>query len=251
MLPLTKPTMTFNSKDHTEHDEENNLHDQLPSVEEIRTASHHKSSGPINGTRCRVGRCGEVGIISLIAVLIVTVIGLSVGVAMRGNELQAASAGNTAAGDTDSPAQDLPDFEPREEFVRDWLLDNNVSSAEDMDEAGSAHELARLWIADEDQLRLPIPDSLNSTEGARFVSRYVIALIYATMGGSNWDYQLSFLSEKDVCEWNDIFVAAEGVQGRFFRIGIACNNGIVSTWQMRKYRHDNMCVLKELVCFVY
>jgi len=221
-------------------DEENNVHDQLPSVEDIRMASQQtpsspRSSGP--GGHCRIGRCGEISIITLIAVLIVAVIGLSVGVAKRGDQVDAAqAAGSTALsgdGATSSPAP--APREPRETIVRQWLDANGISDFEDMNEPGSPHLFALLWIANEDELNLPLPDSKDSPEGVRFVSRYVVALIYFMLGGVNWDYQLSFLSEKDVCEWNDIFAAAEGVQGRFFRIGIACNNGIINTWQMRKY----------------
>lgn len=229
--------MTFNGTTN-EGDEESNIHDQLPSVEDIRVASQHSAKPTSPRSNRRIGRCGEVAIISLIAVLIVTVIGLSVGVAKRGNEIDAASSGSTGA--TPAPAP----RDPRDTLVRQWLYANGVSGFDEMTEAGSPHEFAVLWLADTDQLYLPIPDSIDSPEGARFVSRYVVALMYFMLGGENWDYQLSFLSEKDVCEWNDIFVAAEGVQGRFFRIGIACNNGIVNTWQMRK----SMLVLFYMCC---
>jgi hypothetical protein len=119
----------------------------------------------------------------------------------------------------------------RENVVQQWLQTNGVSSLEDMAEPGSPQNLALSWIAVPDKL----PQTLDSPEGARFVSRYVAALLYYALDGSSWDYQLSFLSEQDVCEWNDIIVAAEGVQGQFLRIGLSCDNGIVNTWQMRKY----------------
>lgn len=247
MLPLTQPNMSFangtvenggdvesNNNSHviSPNNNETTSHDQLPSVEEIRVASSRSIKNNNNGRRCRLGRCGEIAVIALIAVLIVTVIGLSVGVAKRGDENTTNQSGITTTGAT--PAPDAP-REPRELLVRQWLDFHQVSSLEDMTTAGSAHKFAVLWLADEDPLYLAIPEAgVDTPEGARFVSRYVTALMYFSLGGDAWDYQLSFLSEKDVCEWNDIFVAAEGVQGRFFRIGMACNNGIVNTWQMRK-----------------
>lgn len=221
-------------------DEENNGHDQLPSVEEIRTASARsmssRSSGP-NKSPCRTSRFGEISIITLIAVLIVTVIGLSVGIAKRGDQVEAATSaasGGTSTSGGAAPTSSPANREPREGDVQQWLYANGVSTWEDMETAGSPHKFALLWIADSDELNLALPDSLDSADGIRFVSRYVAALMFFAMGGETWDYQLSFLSGKDVCEWNDIFVAAEGVQGRFFRIGFACNNGIVNTWQMRE-----------------
>ena len=71
-------------------------------------------------------------------------------------------------------------------------------------------------------------------DGVRFVSRYVSALLYFALDGPNWASQLNFLSEKEICDWNQIYVADGQVEGRFFRIGIACNNGFVNTLQLRK-----------------
>lgn len=247
MLPLTR-----NPDDDIMNGDDDHDHDQLPSVEEIRSASSRSSFGGPSYHHRRIGR--EVAIITIIAILIVTVIGLSVGVAKRGDQVEAATAAsndNNNANGTGTAAP--PEREPREDEVQQWLFANGVSSWDDMQEQGSPHKFAVLWISDSDELNLPLPDSVDSVEGVRFVSRYVAALLFFSLNGSGWDYQLSFLTGKDVCEWNDIFVAAEGVQGRFFRIGLSCNNGIVNTWQMRKYNilytTENIQDIK-LTCFL-
>ena len=223
--------MALNGKEPHHDDEEANIHDQLPSVEDIRMASQRSSPKPSvpSVRRCRIGRCGEISLIALVAILIAAVIGLSIGVANRGDQVAAATAAGSESGAPPATARD-----PREAAVRTFLNDQGISDLDEMSQASSPHKFAVTWIADIDELYLPIPESIESPDGVRFVTRYIVALIFFMMGGELWEHQLSFLSEKDVCEWNDIFVAAQGVQGRFFRIGIACNNGIVNTWQMRK-----------------
>lgn len=237
MLPLTRNPDDDMNGDATHNDDDDAVHDQLPSVEEIRHASSRSSmnSSGRGGGPAKKCRFGEVGIIALVAILIVTVIGLSVGVAKRGDQVEAAVA-NTSSGTSASPPPPPTPRQPREPEFKQWMIEHGISSSADLEKEGSPQKWANYWMADSDQLQLPLPPSVDSPEGVRFVSRYVAALLYYALNGSNWDFNLSFLSVKDVCEWNDIFVAAEGVQGRFFRIGLACNNGIVDTWQMRKYQ---------------
>ena len=216
----------MNRKDFDDPDEEN-IHDQLPSVEEIRAASGATSSG----RRCRMGRAGEIALITLVAVLLVTIIGLSASYAAKDAPAPA------PVSETAPTLVPVP-REPRVDQVIDYLVDNEVSKLADLTAEGTPQQWAVHWLADQDALNVPIPEEMEGgflgPEGVRFVSRYVAALLYFALDGPDWSHPLNFLSEKEICDWNEIFVADGQVEGRFFRVGIACNNGFVNTLQMRK-----------------
>lgn len=221
--------MTLNTKETNLHNpDEESQHDQLPSVDEIRMTASQRSSTS-KTFRCRIGRWGEVVLITLVAALIVVVIGLSVSLSKTNEALSNAPPPTPAV--------------PRAEVVTQFLVENKVSQLEQIMEVGSPQNWAVKWIAEQDAMQLPVPSELLGPDGTNFVSRYVVALLYYALNGSNWSYQLSFLSENDICDWNDIFVAEKGVDGRFFRVGIACNNGIVTTVQLRTYSNTRMLVL--------
>ena len=199
------------------------VHDQLPSVEEIRMSSQRSNSSS-SSSGFRIGRCGEVALITLAAVFIALIVGLAVGLSKR-----------EPPNSTAAPAVDPTPEEPRVDQVIDFLSSQGVSDHAKLQEAGSPQNWAVKWLSDEDTLYLPLPNSTKTLGGVQFVTRYVAALIYHSLGGPNWEHQLKFLSESETCEWSSIDVSAQGQEGRFFRVGVACTNGVVNTLQMREY----------------
>ena len=200
------------TKDLDDNLDEENIHGQLPLVEEIRAQRAANTLGPC----CRMGRTGEIALIVLVSVLLVAIIGLSASYATKINP---------------APAN-------RIDLVVDFLINNEVSKLADITTEGSPQQFAANWIANQDALNVPIPEDLEGDalgpDGVRFVSRYVSALLYFALDGPNWSSQLNFLSEKEICDWNLIQVADGQGEGRSFRIGITCNNGFVNTLQMSK-----------------
>jgi hypothetical protein len=205
--------------------DEENKHDQLPSVEEIRASVSQQSRPSTGSRRCRIGATGEIALIIIIASLLVVIIALSVSYS---NNV------NPEPGTVD-PSLTAPTAsrEPRVDEVTDFFVNNNVTKSEDILTIGTPQHWAVHWLSDQDELNVAIPESLEGPDGMRFVSRYVAALLYYALNGSNWSRQLNFLSKMEVCDWNELDVANQQLEGRFFRIGIACNNGFVNTLQLR------------------
>jgi hypothetical protein len=132
----------------------------------------------------------------VVLVLIATIIGLSVGLAKDNKELR----------------------EPRSPEVQEWLIENGISSPNDLNRP--EWQEAVTWIADKDEMHLPIPFNKDSAEGIEFVNRYVAALIYFSMNGENWKYKLNFLSDEDVCQWYTVFTTPSD---RLFKVGASCD----------------------------
>jgi hypothetical protein len=64
-------------------------------------------------------------------------------------------------------------------------------------------------------------------------TRYVAATLYYSLGGAQWVNQHNFLSQNDVCEWNDSLNEDGGK-----RQGIFCTYGAITELTMRKPIHS-------------
>ena len=170
----------------------------------------------------RINRCGEVALITLVAVLIVLIIGLAVGLSQRNDKV------------TETPTVSSSPQESRLDQVIDFLSAQGISSRTDLETLGSPQNWAVKWVSDQDVLHLPFFNTTDTLEGVQFVTRYVLALFYVSLEGPQWTKQLNFLSEHPTCDWNKVEVSEQGQQGRFFRVGVACTNDIVNTLQFRE-----------------
>lgn len=120
--------------------------------------------------------------------------------------------------------------------VQNLLVSEGITEEEDLSRDGYLQAIQ--WIAEQDELSLPIPH--NETEYTRFVTRYTLALLYFVLDGVNWEFQLDFLTPTDYCDWNQIFA---GTSGRVFRFGALCNaDGVVHDLQIRKSISDMLLV---------
>jgi hypothetical protein len=87
-----------------------------------------------------------------------------------------------------------------------YLVDRNVSSASDFEQQYSPQYNAAEWIATEDDASLTIPthnQSLSDAQAYRFVTRYILALLYYATHGENWYDSCHWFSESDVCSWTN------------------------------------------------
>ena len=136
----------------------------------------------------------------------------------------------TTTDETTVPTFDRASFDD----VVIYLAAEEVSSTADLLTEGSPHYLAAMWLASQDRAELEIPnvsrDDPSSTNGYMFVVRYVMALTYFQMDGVNWFYELDFLSDKPVCEWNGLGVESQ-------RAGLLCSNetGLPTNLEFGKY----------------
>lgn len=101
-------------------------------------------------------------------------------------------------------------------------------SGETLNDQNSPQYKALNWIANED----PASMSVGSTPIETISTRYVAAVLYYALGGETWLQQLSFLSQGDICTWNE-----NGVSG------IVCDsNGDVVTLNMSESPRLNTAI---------
>ena len=203
--------------------DEENLHDQLPSVEEIRmsAASTRKSTG---------GGCRPVAMIALVAICILALIlGLSLGV--TGNK---SSAQTPAATDNVATYTQAPTAAPLDRFQATVAFLSTLTDADFSEDSNTPHYQAAYWIAWDDDYQLDIPSQDDTIDTAyEFVERWVVALIYFQMNGQSWDIQFEWLTDTSICDWQQSYPAADGQAHR--KVGLGCSGGRVTDIALRTY----------------
>ena len=87
--------------------------------------------------------------------------------------------------------------------VVDYLVALSISSKTALETPGTPQCDAATWIADDDAFYMPIPPGTNKHN--RFVERYALAVFFYATDGPNWHYNLNFLAPMDHCYWSQIF----------------------------------------------
>jgi len=174
-------------------DEEERVHDQLPTVQEI----HAFPNQNLDETRRRKKKC------ILVSVIIALCVSISVAVPVF---ISAKSSYG-------------PSMDERKKLVLDFL--GTVSSSSDLQKDGSPQQLACAWISLDDPRQLAVPSGINDSRALSFISRYVAAVLYFSSGGSNWSDNFHFLSENNICDWNKFTDGAS--EYALFSLGIVCN----------------------------
>jgi len=111
--------------------------------------------------------------------------------------------------------------------VIEFLTTTGISSSASLSNTASNQYHAAEWLAEVDQLNLPIPSpmTLGTAEGYRYGARYILTLLWFALGGNTWDVQIGFLLEIDACLWNSLvpYQTAAGTT-QLFRTGVYCDN---------------------------
>lgn len=174
-------------------------HDQLPNVDAYKAANNIETRGR------RFKR------IHFIILAVITVVLLAIIVATSKKNKKETS-----------------DLRGRTKEVQEFLFQNEVSTMPELQEVGSPHHLAAAFVADGDALQMPLTDD----NARRFVERYVLVLLYYNFGGTEWLWNLKFLSGRDHCEWFDDF---DNARGDRVRLGVVCNeDGYVNALNLGK-----------------
>ena len=174
--------MTFTVEDAEDCDDDEVLHDQLPSVEEIKMSAGNSGTVGKSSYHRMLGIC-----LFLAALLVVLLVPPVVVLASRKKG-------------TSSSVVSLQNRDERQLLVQDYLIANLVATEKDLMTVGTPQYWASNWIAHEDDMQMPIPKDSDSIRNP-FIERYALGVIYYSTGGPAWNYQLDFLSSKDVCEW--------------------------------------------------
>mmetsp|Transcript_48209 Transcript_48209/g.72894 ORF Transcript_48209/g.72894 Transcript_48209/m.72894 type:complete len:410 (-) Transcript_48209:158-1387(-) len=75
---------------------------------------------------------------------------------------------------------------------------SSVSTSESLDDTSSSQNRALEWLCFHDESELP------SNEQQEITQRYILAVLYYSLGGSDWTVDCDFLSAAHVCDWFDI-----------------------------------------------
>jgi hypothetical protein len=208
--------------------DDENLHDQLPSVEEIRMSA--ASAGRVSSSSSSKASCRPVMMICVAAVAICAlIIGLSVGLTDQNKNQEATDAATSTSTDDGTWGEDPPQEESRLDQAIAFL--SAITEPAEFADLYTPRRRAARWMAEEDPMQYLIPTDVE--EGREFIERYVAVLIYFSMNGPLWDVQLDFLTDKHICEWQATYPAGDGGASR--KVGIGCDeNYFVSDLHLRK-----------------
>lgn len=147
----------------------------------------------------------------ILALLIALTVGLVVGLQNQEERQQDAlmNSGNSFT----------PVMRPEvEASMKDYIIVHGVSSESDFTSSTSPQSKALDFLAHNDPLQMNAPLSgLESEDGYKFITRYVMSLFYAALGGETWNYDLLFNSKHETCQWYDVFRPPIG------QVGVLCN----------------------------
>jgi hypothetical protein len=146
----------------------------VPSPEEMRTAGiRTRSSGK---------SCNKLLFLLSVAVLVIVV------------SLLIAMAVGTGAHETNDHSL---------EEVISFVSQSGVSDQKALVLSGTPQNRAATWIAEQDEADWAVPtDAFTSLDHYKYLTRYIMAVLYFSTGGSSWETPLGFMTSEDVCDWN-------------------------------------------------
>lgn len=158
--------------------------------------------------------------IYLIAILLVAIlVGVIVGVVVGKSSSSSSSKKNT----NDLPRQNkttmaptsptsAPTMPSRLQILVDMIGSTISSTPTLLTTFGTNQNQALTWLAYNDPANL----NLTTTPDYILVERYVMAYLYFSAGGKNWQYQYNYFSMQSICFWNLVNAPPPSV-------GIICN----------------------------
>lgn len=116
--------------------------------------------------------------------------------------------------------------------MKTYVVVNGVSNADDFANPLSPQSIALDFLANEDpmQLNAPLTD-LSTEEGYSFITRYVMVVFHAALGGDTWNYDALFKSKHDTCQWYQVFEPPVG------QVGVLCdlNKNVIAGLSFSKF----------------
>ena len=133
---------------------------------------------------------------------------------------------NTFGGDNSNSEKEY-----RLRSLQDYFVKHGVTSEIDFDNSISVNSpqfQAVRWLANQDYEQYTTSldlatistsqKDLTTREGYELVTRYIMAVLFYTTKGKNWDSELNFLNNnKATCDWYEIFPPPIG------QVGVLCN----------------------------
>lgn len=217
-------TTSHRYRDNVEDDSSFDVPHSLPTPEELHTehpTSHHH------------GRTSKkfLGLLTLATFAVTSLIGLSVAIAARksSNNVDAPSSsshrdktpgfGDESFGrhpdqDVTQRFQDITKFLNKFSFIDSKVIANSESPQ---------HAAVR-WMANEDPAQLEVPVLTDYDVAMEFMQRYILATFFYSTNGHMWKNRLGFLSNLDVCYWNELAGSDSGNDVDDWHRGVKCND---------------------------
>jgi hypothetical protein len=194
-------------------DIEEQVHDQLPSVEEAKANLEHKPAGTFSSKRTLCA-----GVAFVLLVVVITLLAVLV---------PRSSTTSYKSGSAYTPTS-------RQEEVIQLLLHNKITPEPSLRDRYSAQARAVQFVADGDSFQMAI----NEDTVEKFVERYALAVLWYHFKGIGWTYKLNFMTSQNHCNWFERFTT---IAGDNLREGVLCNaQGHVTTLMLGKLSMFNL-----------
>jgi hypothetical protein len=181
----------------------------LPSVEEVRNTVHMR-----RGSKSGMSFNAIMAMTVVACVIIAASLGLGLGVSNKNNAARSDQSSFEGSFDNTERKSDSED-------VINYLVLAGVSSEVSLRTLDTPQNTALTWLALDDEANTAVPDvPITEVEGYRYMTRYVLAVVYFSMGGENWNFQAGFTTIKDVCSWNQVKFDGSS----FYRQGVLCDS---------------------------
>lgn len=186
------------------------------------------------------------GLIAAAVFLFTAIIGLSVALAARNSNNNVDAVGgdgkkDLTPGDEGEFWDRHPDQDLTQRFqdVANYMNRFAYTDLKTMTTRGTPQYKAVRFMADQDPAELEVPASTDYDSAMEFVQRYVLVVFYYSTNGDAWENQLQFLSDFDVCAWNEqIESSEEATVGNYdgWLSGVQCNSdGEINYFFIRTY----------------
>lgn len=175
----------------------------LPTAEELRTTVNPRRQGSSSNRQKCQGK-------ARLLVVLVIVFGVGVGIIAL---VSSGRSSNSRSSGANAPRRS------QQEDVISYMAQQGVSDLVVLTTSGSPQNRASVWLAEVDGANLKVPQStVLAIEGYKYMTRYILAVLYFATGGEAWDSQVNFMTGRDVCEWYSVFFNGESA----FRKGVVC-----------------------------
>jgi hypothetical protein len=185
-------------------------HDQLPSVEEYKASSPAVASSSKDKCQRRFFVATLIFVFLMACFLLPLII-----IRSKNKNNQDTQLSNRAS---------------RSDEVMAYLEMVGVSSMDLMTTKGTPQHEAAVWIADFDKFYMDLPVMEVPTQVPTdfghnlFVERYVLAVMYYSLGGPTWSYKMNFLKPIPACSWYQDF--RTDIPDQIIRLGVnSCHPG--------------------------
>ena len=184
--------------------------DQLPALEEYKASMDAANASSSSSSRT-IRRWPLIIFVSLV-VIALTGVFIAIGVTVTANKRNG-----------EVHIEDLMDRKFRLAKVSNKIVSSSWSKREDLIHPGTPQYSAVNWIVTTD------PKGIDHTD-EELRDRYILAVLYMSLEGQQWDQDVDFMSKKHVCEWFDVWVHdkdnsnPKNPDALRTRVGVTCND---------------------------